>query len=63
MARRSERGDRRRTPAPVPTPANAPGLFDPADAAWLGERLRRLALGLTAAVGGTVLRQAGRAKV
>jgi tetratricopeptide (TPR) repeat protein len=50
MARRSEREARRRTPAPVPTPADAPGLFDPADAAWLGERLRRLALGLTAAL-------------
>ncbi|HEX8202991.1 MAG TPA: O-antigen ligase domain-containing protein, partial [Isosphaeraceae bacterium] len=50
MARRSERAARRRTPEPVPTPADAPGLFDPADAAWLGERLRRIALGLTAAL-------------
>lgn len=50
MARRSERMPRRRTPESFPTPADAPGLFDPAGAARLGERLRRLALGLTAAL-------------
>src|SRR5689334_22247937 len=48
MARRKPR-----TPSPPLTsrePSDPPGFIDEGAAAWLGERLRRLALGLTAAL-------------